>query len=239
MASTTFVDGETLIEASWLNDVNAAVYTPGTVTAADIANVQAGNITATDVQAAINELDSEKQPLDALLTALAAQTTSANTIQAYSGADTPTLLTIGTASGNVPLVGIKSATDTLAGLVELATQAEAEAGTDDTVAMTALKTAQAIAATGLGINQTWQEQTVGVDRSSATAYQNTSTSPIMVAVSGNTNGALKVECDASNPPTTIVSNRTSTSDFAEFSFIVPPSFYYEVTGNINSWSELK
>lgn len=86
------------------------------------------------------------QPLDALLTALAAQTTSANTIQAYSGADTPTLLTTGTASGNVPLVGTKSATTALAGLVELAIQAEAEAGTDNTVVMTPLTTAQAIAA---------------------------------------------------------------------------------------------
>jgi hypothetical protein len=86
------------------------------------------------------------QPLDALLTALAAQTTSANKIQAYSGADTPTLLTTGTSSGNVPLVGTKSATTTLAGLVELAIQSEAEAGTDNTVVMTPLTTAQAITA---------------------------------------------------------------------------------------------
>ena len=53
---------------------------------------------------------------------------------------------LGTASGNIPQVGTKSATEALAGLVELATQAEAEAGTDDTVVMTALKTNQAIAA---------------------------------------------------------------------------------------------
>ncbi len=52
----------------------------------------------------------------------------------------------GTTAGTVPLVGTKSATDALAGLVELATQAEAEAGTDDTVVMTPLKTAQAIPA---------------------------------------------------------------------------------------------
>lgn len=71
MASTTFVDGQTVIEAAWLNDVNAVVYTPGTTTAADVANVPAGNIVATDVQAALNELDTEKQPLDAQLTTLA------------------------------------------------------------------------------------------------------------------------------------------------------------------------
>ena len=74
MASTTFVDRETLIEASWLNDVNAVVYTPGTQTAADIANVPAGSIAATDVQAALNELDTEKQPLDSTLTAISDET---------------------------------------------------------------------------------------------------------------------------------------------------------------------
>lgn len=88
MASTTFVDGETLIEASWLNDVNAVIYTPGTSTAADIANVPAGNIVATDVQAAINELDTEKQPLDNELTALATSTAAANKIPYYTGTTT-------------------------------------------------------------------------------------------------------------------------------------------------------
>lgn len=54
--------------------------------------------------------------------------------------------TTGAAYGNVPLVGTKSATETLAGLVELATQAEAEDGADNTVALTALRVKQAIAA---------------------------------------------------------------------------------------------
>lgn len=48
----------------------------GDYTASEITNVPAGSIAATNIQAAINELDSEKQPLDADLTAWAAQFTT-------------------------------------------------------------------------------------------------------------------------------------------------------------------
>lgn len=48
----------------------------GDYSALQITNVPAGNISASNVQAAINELDSEKQPLDPTLTALAAYNTS-------------------------------------------------------------------------------------------------------------------------------------------------------------------
>lgn len=53
MASTTFVDGVTLIEASWLNDVNSLVYSGGTT------SVAWGGITGTitnqtDLQTALN-----------------------------------------------------------------------------------------------------------------------------------------------------------------------------------------
>jgi hypothetical protein len=47
------------------------------------------------------------------------------------------LLTIGTANGNIPLVGTASATSSLPGLVELLTNAELAAGTDTTRAATA------------------------------------------------------------------------------------------------------
>lgn len=51
-----------------------------------VVNTPAGNIAATTVQAAINELDTEKQPLDATLTALAAYNT--NGILVQTSADT-------------------------------------------------------------------------------------------------------------------------------------------------------
>jgi hypothetical protein len=48
----------------------------GDYTAAQVTNTPAGNIAATTVQAAINELDSEKQPLDSDLSAIAALSAS-------------------------------------------------------------------------------------------------------------------------------------------------------------------
>jgi hypothetical protein len=46
--------------------------------AAQISSVAAGNLSSTTVQDALNELDTEKQPLDATLTALAGVTVAAN-----------------------------------------------------------------------------------------------------------------------------------------------------------------
>lgn len=56
--------------------------------ASAISNVPAGNIAATTVQAAIDELDSEKQPLDATLTSLSSLGTTANKYPYTTGVDT-------------------------------------------------------------------------------------------------------------------------------------------------------
>jgi hypothetical protein len=53
----------------------------GDYTASQITNVPAGNISALTLQAAVNELDAEKQPLDAGLTALAAYNTNGFLVQ--------------------------------------------------------------------------------------------------------------------------------------------------------------
>ena len=67
MADTTYIDYmQPAVNAEWLNEVNDHLWhdTPvaGTSvhTAASIGNIPAGSITATNIQAAINELDVEK-----------------------------------------------------------------------------------------------------------------------------------------------------------------------------------
>lgn len=71
------------------------------VAAAAVSFVPAGDIAATDVQNAIEELDAEKQPLDAGLTALSGSSPTAHgidLIETAAAADTRTLLGLGSAA---------------------------------------------------------------------------------------------------------------------------------------------
>jgi hypothetical protein len=84
--------GSTYIEIS-PSEVTSVFGRSGAVTAqngdynaSQVTNTPSGNISATTVQAALNELDSEKQPLDATLTALAAF--NSNGILVQTSADT-------------------------------------------------------------------------------------------------------------------------------------------------------
>lgn len=63
----------------------------------------------------------------------------AATYRTSLGLGTAAVQDTGTSSGDVPLIGTSSATETLAGLAEIATQAETNLGTDDTKSVTPLK----------------------------------------------------------------------------------------------------
>lgn len=58
------------------------------IAAVEVSNSPSGSISATTVQAALNELDTEKQPKDATLTAVAGVTTAADKLIYWTGVDT-------------------------------------------------------------------------------------------------------------------------------------------------------
>lgn len=129
MADTTFVDGETLIEAAWLNDVNDAIYNPAAaiIPASSIVNTPAGNIVATDVQAALNELDTDK----ATVVHVHAGTDITSGVVALANGGT------GQATAALAFAALKqAASDTATGVVELATSAEVITGTSTSLVVT-------------------------------------------------------------------------------------------------------
>lgn len=84
----------------------------------------------------------------------------------------------------------QSATETVSGVVEMASVSEAEAGTDTTRAVTSAGLEAHMLANSLGWGQTWQDVTSS--RVFATTYTNSTGRPIQVSVSASsaTNGAI-------------------------------------------------
>ena len=124
-----------------------------------------------------------------------------------------------------------------------ATQAQAEAGTNDANTMTPARTADAIAARAVGIGQTWQDLTGS--RSTSTSYQNTTGRPITVNVAGvqgtSDNGrAFQVSSDNSS---WITVGRVGANNnvHSGCSVIVPAGWYYRLNGSMVgfSWAELR
>lgn len=105
----------------------------------------------------------------------------------------------------------------------LASQAQAEAGTDNTTLMTPLRTEQHMLVNAVGWGQTWQT----VTRTAGVSYQNTTGKPIQIAVkTGGSSSAVQVSVDN---VTWITVDSNDAADYGHSSVIIPPNYYYRVT----------
>jgi len=136
-----------------------------------------------------------------------------------------------------------AASETVAGVVELADATEAAAGTDNATVMTPLRTEQHMLANALGWGQTWQTFNSS-QRITGTTYQNTTGRPIMVnVVTAGRGGDVFVGVTIG----TLVRAAGAASDGAgdgnvryTHSVIVPDNhFYRSEGGTINYWAELR
>ena len=120
-----------------------------------------------------------------------------------------------------------------------ASEAEAQAGTNNTNYMTPLRVEQHMLANGLGWGQTWQD--VKASRAVSTSYQNTTGRPIMIALSG-LGGGGEVQVSTNNS-TWVTVGRLGQSGFSELSanIIVPAGHYYRQNGGSlpTDWAELR
>jgi hypothetical protein len=117
--------------------------------------------------------------------------------------------------------------NTFAANILLASKAEAEAGSNNTKAMTPLRTAQAITALapeGIGEGQTWRY----VSRSAGTTYQNTTGKPIFIGSNGIPVSGISVSADNVTYIKTSGSGGANNDENSCYA-IVPNNHYYRYT----------
>lgn len=132
------------------------------------------------------------------------------------------------------LSDINAATEAAAGIAELATQAETNAGADDARFITPLKLATWGGVKLLGLSQTWQ----AVTRSSGTTYYNTTGRPIILSayVSGSSS--------ANNASITVNGEKVAEQTFsvagglggATIEAVIPTDASYVVTITSGTWA---
>lgn len=177
------------------------------------------------------------------VTAALADKADTSAMEAALDAKADASVTIG-ASGLATGGGTLTANRTIA--VAVASKAQAEAGTVNTVSMTPLRVAEAIAAlapSGLGDGQTVSAPS----RTHTTVYQNTTGKPIFVFIHATATGSgCYVNVGSGTTPNIRVATMASTSNVTAAAFVVPPSWRYALmpaaAGNsvtITNWSELR
>lgn len=262
--------------AAWIN-------LPAT-TASNVVNVPAGNLAATDVQTALNELqsdidtrataasvasqiaalvDSSPLALDTLNELAAAladdpnfSTTITNALAlkaplaspALTGTPAAPTAALGTNTTQVAttafvkaeISAIPNASETVVGIVELATNAEVIAGTDTGKALTPAS----FRSSSLGNGQSWQN--VAGSRAFSTTYTNSTGKPIEVQVSTLISSGSAYLIMTFGSGAVINGNMTTSlaNHRASITAIVPNGETYNVTlsagtASSTAWSELR
>jgi hypothetical protein len=130
-------------------------------------------------------------------------------------------------------ITLPDASGTIFSSADIASQAQAEAGTDNTTVMTPLRTEQHTIANNIGYNQTWQT----VTRTSGVSYQNLTGKPIQVAIGAN-NTAVTFQVSTDNS-SWVTLGTTGTNVPSIFFAIIPPGHYYRATGGVSTTAELR
>lgn len=211
----------------------------GPTNASSVSFTPSGNIEATNVQAAIEELDSETDTrigdntsdIGTLQTAVAANISDIGTLQSDVAAAQSDIANLqGLEGEDVPFTpaGNLSSDNVQAAIEEL------DSETDSRLA--ALESAPS-GADGLGYGQAWTDVTSS--RALNTSYQNTTGKPIMLAARGGTSVAITTEVSTNGSDWVAVGSSTNNSSYA----VVPPDHYYRVahgaSGSLAYWSELR
>lgn len=171
-------------------------------------------------------------------------------LEQYSAA---TLIKVGTDAWL--MASIKAASETATGVVELATEAEMNAGTDTLRVPSVKRVADYVAANaggGVGVGQTWQNLTGS--RAFDTSYRNTTGKPIQILVSVqgaiNSQSNADLEVSADNSAWVKIANigrgggNGNSAPIPTVSAIIPDQIYYRITivvgtPAINVFAELR
>ena len=233
MASTTFVDNSSIIYASWLNDVNSAVYNgtfiSSTITPTNI--VCNGSVSGTGFSGLVNNT----------LTSPGAIGNGTPNTGAF------TTLTLTNALG-VSYGGTGTTTSTGSGATVRATSpalVTPDLGTPSAIVLTnATGTSNSLNA-GIGVNQTWQDMTGS--RALSTKYTNSTGKPIIVNVYVSAGAVSLSQLQASiNGGTNIVISLNTNSGGgvgAAGHVLIPTGATYAIsnpyTSTLAQWFELR